>query len=367
MLDINSLASRTVQFLSIYAFDKRERNANGSRIIDEYRSLQDGIVRVSPDTIYEPVSDTIQPSRAADFIVFDIGSGLRSPYVFNLLKERPGVEVVKVDKLSRDDITGELEFEDEIIDRSKVVFHTQVNNRPEDSAENWVNRLLEANVYRAVNYAHVELSPRGKSRVPQYGYKARGKRVIVTGIKNPGLLALSTVDIANHYNADLCLITPSKLEGLTEEEMDYLLGSFGDRYLTRSGRKQFKALLQDPEKEKRGVEKFDFRNEVDRSIGIALKQVAVLALANRLVDSNFNVELGLIDYRSYNNRTSYNDPSHVIVGETKKFRDLEEEDALRERQMAYLDRHPIAHPSEADDWVLRELRQRFGPTAQDSF
>jgi len=363
MLDVDGLASRTVEFLSRYAFGNRR---NGDRIASDYENLQRDLPRVGSGRVYEPVSQIIQPSQTTDFIVFDVGSGLRSPYVFELLRERPGLEIVKIDRLTTEEVAEGLNFEDQLIDRSRTVFPVQVEQTPEDSAESWTNKLLQANGYATVKYAHADLNPKGRNRVPQHGYQVHGKRLIVTGIRNPGLLALSTVDIADHYDAELCLITPSRLGGMTDEDTDYILGSFVDRYLVRSEKAEFRRLLQDPERVKKSEEKFDFRKEDERAIGIALKQLAVLALASRL-PGKFNLGLGIIEYPTYNNKTSFNDPSHVLVAESTRLRDLEDEHEARQREMELLERNPLLQPSDADDWVLRELRARFGPTAQDNY
>ena len=331
MVSIDEKISQTVKFLRDYCgirtpseADEFRRDAplfsqkpSSGTIEADYENLQKGLSVIEHGEIENYLDGLIEDSE--DCVVIDIGSHFGIPYPLKASRRKPKTRFILVDRLTKERIHDRLKMERETILPEYKIFENQA---PEDDPTNWMNSLLAENGYENVRYLGKELAP--NSVLDEVGYSLAGKRIMVTGIKNPHLLSLATANIALHYNAEHCIITPSALELLKPEESGSFFKDFAGRFMTSEELKRFLnqaydsrvRRTADENSNQRIPEKFDYEDGRQMKKAIVLKQMFALALTHKLSD-RFDADLKLINHDGIT-QCSYNQPDHLIEGRKRK-------------------------------------------------
>ncbi len=278
---------------------------NGDRLQDDYRKMQSFGV-TTRTSVEREIFDLVQDSE--EFVLIDIGSGHRS-YARRVSRERPNARVYLVDRLTGDQIKQELEF-DIMHGKNNINFFKKTV--PQQEPEAWMNALLEANGYRA-KYIHRNMDHTKTPNIPELQRVANGRRVVVTGFRNPIMLPLATINEAISLSVERCYITHSALEQINPDEMFSLLSVFS-YMLSHDEMKKIANLIHDPYSRTGNIgRKYDYSRVGHKEIGLSLKQIAILAFAERFV--SMPVDISLLDHRP---DFEYNQPDHIISGHSAK-------------------------------------------------
>ncbi len=289
-----------------------------ARVQEEYNRMQNGMPKIDAISVEGHIEPIIEDSE--EFVLIDIGSGFGKRFPLPLAKRTPKARIYIVDKLEADTIDEFLKLEKQINPDYKLF---EMHTKP-DKPENWMNSLLANNGYRNVVYIQKDMNPREPANLPELRYTTRGRRVFITGLKNPRLLSIATANEAIYQAAESCFITPSALELLTAEEAMMFFRGFTEEFAGENEIKKLFEMVHDEnlranvdEYGKTGfypvsgtkTEKFDYNNDLERMIGISLKQIFALAIASKISPA-FDLDVKLVNQNGF---LSYNQPDHLIV------------------------------------------------------
>ena len=245
----------------------------------------------------KPLKDV---SDSDEFVLIDIGSHLGTRITLPFARARPKVRIYLVDTLTRDDIVG---------DRAYAMFsvRTPVSS---DDIEGSVNRLLEENRYHNVRYVQKKL--RFSSSL-DLGIEdeVKGKRIILTGFKNPRGLGNLTIEEAIRLEAERVYLNNSSLENIVPESKHFdWIRKYLSEYASKEEIDWLIGLFKD------GEVKYNYKHGSKREFAVALKLLFVLAQKAKLEENGFEVRVLLNIKKKRNNH--FNQPDFNLIGWKEK-------------------------------------------------
>lgn len=240
-----------------------------------------------------------------EYIVIDIGSSLARRTTRPIARKKPNVEFVLVDKIGRDKIESEDEYEWYENQGENEELRVRVPFRI--SEEETINELLRANGYHNLTYYHKELIllPEGISNFEgELRNRLQRKRVIVSGYKSPVGLGNITLNEALFYRAERILLENNAMEKIPPNSKHFnRMREFLDGHLSGQEIEKVISLIHDPYYKTREYPNSKYRYEVpgQKMYAAVLKQLFNLTQLDILANNGYVSELYAFEFRGPGN------------------------------------------------------------------
>jgi hypothetical protein len=237
-----------------------------------------------------------------EYVLVDIGSHLGTRITLPFSRAKPKVQVYMVDCLTRKNIVS---------DRAYDIFSVRTPISEED-IEGSVNRLLQENGYENVRYIQKKLRF-GSSLDLGVEDEIKGKRIVLTGFKNPKGLGNLTIEEAVRLEASRVYLNNSALENIINPKSKHFdwMKEYLSAHLSPFEIWKFIGLMG------YGGRRYDYKDEGMRNFALALKLLFVLAQKDKLEKAGYKVKI----MRNVKNRDNhFNKPDYNLVASSSKRR-----------------------------------------------
>lgn len=312
--DLSNYDSRPILFSKGYEFQPEEwtdredphegefwleRSSAMEIMLKEYEALG---FQQSSDHDFELMFFRNLPN-ASNYLLVDIGSHIGSRITLEIAKRKPNLNVILVDNLDPRTLEKERVFRD--------ILHEHPTPHllfSEEDPVKFVNLLLQQTTPN-VTYRNKLLT------LDDYEILApkdiAGRKIIVSGLKNPKGLGNITLKIGVSYKAEQIYLNNSGINNIAKDSPHY---SLMKDYLSRNGVKKEQVnkiitLLHDP-----NMWKYYYDHEHHSIFAKTLKSLFALAQKDFLEQQGYTVQLFAKRIRDGGN---YNNPDHHLIA-TKK-------------------------------------------------
>ncbi len=250
---------------------------------------------------------------SAEYAVIDIGSGFARDTTRPLAAAKPSVRVYMVDRIEREWLDQDWQYIELKYPGAGPPLRTRVPFSRDIATT--VNILFRVNGYTNITYVHKCLTPEDSTLGIED--ELAGKRVVVTGYKNPKGLGNLTAALAIKLRAEALYLNNSALEKLPKDAPAFgpMRSLLRDRGLSAAEADGVCARISDPRFRPDRPdywpkpEKYEYSDPAQRQFGETLKLPFVLVQAQHLERNGYAVTV----LQEPGERRSYNGPDHHLV------------------------------------------------------
>ncbi len=253
---------------------------------NEFNSIMGGIQKRTEKELRKMPLGDVQDS--SEFVLIDTGSG---PYLGRrttrpFARLRPNVKVYMIDDLAPENLMDRENYKR--YPRNDLAGEElSVRIMPSGNVEDDANRLLEANGYHNVRYIQRRLiDPKGGTNLGDIESDIKGKRIVITGFRNPKELGTITLLEGIYHGAERIYMNNTAVERIQPDSGGFdALKSYLNFDLTDGEMKKLISLVNGNPRDKSGNYRYDTN---ERCFAVALKQLFSLSQAEILENNGYD-------------------------------------------------------------------------------